>query len=160
VLVAAAAANTAAAALQPTAAAAAGLEGSDTAAKPPGDVEVVQVQGWLRRLALVLGPLRGSGDEPASVPLKLLEHSLPLPSAVLQWYGSLQRFVARRPELLETTANYCAALYLVRSCHRQLLEEADRAGMTAGELLQCPHSECGIHEALGGLIPYTAFTRP
>jgi hypothetical protein len=93
------------------------------------------VQRWLRRLALLLGRLHGNGNEPGSIPLRTLNNKLPLPPAVLQWYRSVECFVTTRRELTLETRKHSSVVQLVRSCHRQLLEEAERAGLTEGVLL-------------------------
>jgi hypothetical protein len=126
-LQAAAAADTAAAAMAAAAAAAAGPDDSNCAASRHDSVEQ-QVQAWLQRLAVLLGPVRESGEEPANIKLITIKHKLPVPAAVLQRYGTVQAFVTARAELEWVAGMHSFALHLERSYHRQLVEDAKAAG--------------------------------
>jgi hypothetical protein len=126
-LEAAAAADTAAAALAVAAAAAAGPGDSNRTASRHDSVEE-QVQAWLQRLAVLLGPVRETGEEPNNIKLITIKHKLPVPAAVVQRYGTVQAFVTARVELEWVDGMHNLALHLERSYHRQLVEEAKAAG--------------------------------
>lgn len=87
-----------------------------------------EVQAWLQRLAVYLGPAAAAGAAaPASIKLITVKHKMPLPAPVLQSYGTVEAFVTARPEL-GWVGQQSYTVYLRHTYHVKLLEAAAAAG--------------------------------